>query len=203
MQDGWCSASFLFSKCSRGDESAFCYILAFLSLACSFLLLLDSFQAVLPCFLVFSPLFWSNLRYFSVLSPFSFRLSFDKSGVCLITNQCHKGGIREAEGRQDGLTTESWPIHAHSESCRSCMFFCCRTLCCKGSDSMLRNDGVKKAYLEICRELRHSAECDMSVCNVEIASCCRKGCGSIGVNSYTFSVYAIHWRCSKLVCAIN
>ena len=86
----------------------------------STVILYKSFCCILSIFLsffsCFSPVFMPFLRSSSFANP----LSFGKSAICLTVNHYHSEGRREAEGRQNGLTTDPWPIRSLLASCRFC-----------------------------------------------------------------------------------
>ena len=82
-------------------------------------------------------------------ASFENALSSDKSANYLTGNQRQKGGRREAEGRQNGLTTEARPIQSLAAPSCFCKFFCFWTLCCKGSGCMVWNECWKRPIWRI------------------------------------------------------
>ena len=107
----------------RGENHAFFVSYQYATASVFFtstVILYKLFCCILSIFLsffrCFSSVFMPFLRSPSFVNP----LSFGKSAICLTVNHYHSEGRREAEGRQNGLTTDPWPIRSLLASCRLC-----------------------------------------------------------------------------------
>ena len=112
---------FTLFSCSQSNEYAFHPLFYPYDLLASFftssLIPSNAFLYILaiflPVFCHISVVFMPFLRSSSFANP----LLFDKSAFYLTINQCHKGGRREAEGKQNGGMTYSQPSLASCSFC--------------------------------------------------------------------------------------
>ena len=94
---------------ARNTDSIFC------SYGSSVFVFTSTLVADSPFFyilVIFLSVFYDNSAVFMPFlrsSSFAKPLLFDKSAFYLTANQCHSEGRREADGKQNGLTTYSQP----------------------------------------------------------------------------------------------